>query len=109
MGSVLAVDARLPGRERPRGRPSAAAAFARRELDADLIEKDRASAFSRESWQKCADFGVLALPLGAWAAAHADVYGLRALWIVLVGLNLVTAIAYVVWFRLGTWASTVLK
>jgi putative MATE family efflux protein len=54
-------------------------------------------------------FGVLALPLGAWAAANADAYGLRALWIVIVGLNLVTAIAYVVWFRLGTWASTVLK
>lgn len=54
-------------------------------------------------------FGLLALPLGAWATAEAQDYGLRALWIVIVGLHLVTAIAYVVWFRLGTWATKVLR
>ena len=50
-----------------------------------------------------------ALPLGAWAAAHADEYGLRALWLVTVLLHLVVAVAYVVWFRLGTWATKVLR
>jgi Na+-driven multidrug efflux pump len=54
-------------------------------------------------------FGVLALPLGAWAAGQADVFGLRALWMVTVLLHLVVAIAYVVWFRLGTWATKVLR
>jgi len=54
-------------------------------------------------------FGVAALPLGAWAAAHADEHGLRALWMVTVLLHLVVAVAYVVWFRLGTWATKVLR
>ena len=38
-------------------------AFARSELDYDMIEADRASAFSREAWQKCAAFGILGLPI----------------------------------------------
>jgi alkylation response protein AidB-like acyl-CoA dehydrogenase len=35
--------------------------FAEGELNAGLPERDRDSAFSREIWQKCADFGVLRL------------------------------------------------
>ncbi len=37
--------------------------FARNELNYDMIEADRESAFSREAWQKCADFGILGLPI----------------------------------------------
>ena len=35
--------------------------FAREELDAGVLERDRSGVFSREHWQKCADFGVLRL------------------------------------------------
>jgi alkylation response protein AidB-like acyl-CoA dehydrogenase len=38
-------------------------AFARGELDYDMVEADRASAFAREAWRKCADFGILGLPI----------------------------------------------
>lgn len=37
--------------------------FAKSELDYDMIEKDRASEFSRDAWQKCCDFGILGLPI----------------------------------------------
>jgi alkylation response protein AidB-like acyl-CoA dehydrogenase len=37
--------------------------FAEKELNYDLIERDAASAFWREGWQKCADFGLLGLPV----------------------------------------------
>lgn len=37
--------------------------FARRELAHDMIEADRAGAFSRAAWEKCAAFGVLGLPI----------------------------------------------
>ncbi len=37
--------------------------FARAQLDYDMIEADRAQTFSREAWQKCADFGVQGLPI----------------------------------------------
>jgi alkylation response protein AidB-like acyl-CoA dehydrogenase len=37
--------------------------FARGELDYDMVEADRESKFSREAWQKCADFGILGLPI----------------------------------------------
>lgn len=38
--------------------------FAQRELNTDLIERDRAGELSRENWQKCAAFGIqgLAVP-----------------------------------------------
>ena len=36
----------------------AAAEFARRELNQGLVERDEASRFSRESWRKCAEFGI---------------------------------------------------
>jgi len=37
--------------------------FARSELAHDMVEADRTSSFSREAWQKCADFGILGLPI----------------------------------------------
>ena len=37
--------------------------FARSELGYDMIEADRAEAFSREAWQKCAEFGIQGLPI----------------------------------------------
>lgn len=36
--------------------------FARRELQDDLIARDRGSEFSRELWQKCGAFGIQGLP-----------------------------------------------
>jgi alkylation response protein AidB-like acyl-CoA dehydrogenase len=51
---------------------SAAIKFAKNELNIDLIERDKQSRFLRESWQKCADFGVLGLAVpeeyGGYAA-----------------------------------------
>ena len=35
--------------------------FARRELDDDIISRDRESCFSREYWDKCARFGILGM------------------------------------------------
>ena len=37
--------------------------FARNELGGELMERDREARFSPESWQKCADFGLLGLPI----------------------------------------------
>lgn len=37
--------------------------FATRELQDDLIERDKKAKFSREFWQKCADFGIQGLPI----------------------------------------------
>ncbi len=36
--------------------------FARKELNSDLIERDRAAAFPHELWRKCAELGLCALP-----------------------------------------------
>lgn len=58
---------------------------------------------------ECLVYAVAAWPLGSWAAHNADTFGLRGLWLVAVALHLAVAVAYVVWFRLGTWASKVLK
>jgi hypothetical protein len=53
---------------------NAAIKFAKNELNADLIERDRESAFLRESWQKCADFGVLGLAVPeAYGGSDADI------------------------------------
>ena len=41
------------------------ARFAREQLNADVVARDRNSIFSREIWQKCADFGVLGLSVPA--------------------------------------------
>jgi alkylation response protein AidB-like acyl-CoA dehydrogenase len=39
--------------------------FARSELNEDVIRRDREEIFSFEGWKKCADFGVLGLPVPA--------------------------------------------
>ena len=36
--------------------------FARKALQDDLIRRDKAAEFSRELWQRCADFGIQGLP-----------------------------------------------
>jgi alkylation response protein AidB-like acyl-CoA dehydrogenase len=36
--------------------------FAQKELNKDIILRDKESSFSRELWNKCADFGILGLP-----------------------------------------------
>ncbi len=36
--------------------------FAQKELNKDIIRRDKESSFSRELWKKCADFGILGLP-----------------------------------------------
>jgi L-prolyl-PCP dehydrogenase len=36
--------------------------FAQKELNRDMIERDRQGSFSRELWKKCADFGIQGLP-----------------------------------------------
>jgi len=41
----------------------AAIKFARAELVDDMIRRDRAAEFNREGWNKCADFGLLAMPI----------------------------------------------
>lgn len=41
----------------------AAIDFAQSELGHDIIEHDRDATFSRDAWQKCAEFGVLGLPI----------------------------------------------
>ena len=43
----------------------AAADFARRELNRDLIERDHAGEFPREAWLACAKFGIQGLPVPA--------------------------------------------
>jgi alkylation response protein AidB-like acyl-CoA dehydrogenase len=37
--------------------------FAREELDADFVARNRAGIFSRDLWRKCADFGIQGLPI----------------------------------------------
>ncbi len=37
--------------------------FARSELGKDIIRRDREEEFSREDWKKCANFGVLGMPI----------------------------------------------
>ena len=37
--------------------------FAHSELDSDLIVRDAEGHFSREAWQRCADFGLLRMPI----------------------------------------------
>ena len=43
----------------------AAIAFARRELDHDLAQRDDAGEFSGEAWRACAKFGIQGLPIPA--------------------------------------------
>src|SRR5580765_227752 len=41
----------------------AVAEFARRELNKDVAERDRAGSFSRSAWERCAGFGLQGLPV----------------------------------------------
>jgi alkylation response protein AidB-like acyl-CoA dehydrogenase len=48
--------------------------FARKELNEGIIERDREGTFSRENWQKCADFGIQGLPFPEeYGGANADI------------------------------------
>jgi alkylation response protein AidB-like acyl-CoA dehydrogenase len=50
------------------------AEFARNELGEDMIDRDRDGRFSRASWQKCADLGLLGLPIPAqYGGAGSDI------------------------------------
>jgi hypothetical protein len=52
----------------------AAAAFARRELDQGLAEREEAGQFSPEAWRACAKFGIQGLPIPAeLGGAGADI------------------------------------
>ncbi len=58
--------------------------FARRELNAEVVERDRTAEFSRKAWGKCADLGLLGLPVpkeygGAGADALTTIVALEAL------------------------------
>lgn len=41
----------------------AAIAFARSSLASDLVERDREAHFDRDAWKRCAEFGVLGMPI----------------------------------------------
>lgn len=41
----------------------AAIEFARTSLTSDMVARDREAAFDREAWRRCADFGVLGMPI----------------------------------------------
>jgi alkylation response protein AidB-like acyl-CoA dehydrogenase len=43
----------------------AATAFARRELNQDLVKREDAGEFPREAWRKCAKSGIQGLPVPA--------------------------------------------
>ncbi len=48
--------------------------FARKELNRDVIEKDRTGTFPRDEWKKCADFGIQAFPFPeAYGGINADI------------------------------------
>lgn len=48
--------------------------FAQKELNGDVIERDRAEIFPRDLWRKCAEFGILGLPFPErYGGAEADV------------------------------------
>jgi alkylation response protein AidB-like acyl-CoA dehydrogenase len=58
--------------------------FARRELNDNVLERDRSGTFSRAAWRKCAGLGLLGLPLppeygGAGADATTTIVALEAL------------------------------
>lgn len=47
--------------------------FAQQELNEDVVDRDREGLFSRELWQKCADFGILGLSVPAAYGGRDDV------------------------------------
>ena len=57
--------------------------FARRELNDDVVERDKSGTFSRDAWRKCAEMGLLGLPVpeeygGAGADALTTMVALEA-------------------------------
>ncbi len=70
--------------EEQRALRTSVADFARRELNDDVVERDKTAVFSREAWAKCADLGLLGLPVpkeygGAGADAVTTMVALEAL------------------------------
>ncbi len=63
----------------------AALAFAREALASDMIANDRDHAFDRDAWRRCADFGVLGMPVPAEYGGMG--LGLSALLAVMEGLG----------------------
>jgi alkylation response protein AidB-like acyl-CoA dehydrogenase len=59
--------------------------FARAALSSDLIERDRNAHFDREGWRKCAEFGVLGMPIPEQYGGHG--LGLSELLAVMEGLG----------------------
>ena len=58
--------------------------FGRRELNEDLLERDKSGTFSRDAWKKCAGLGILGLPVpeeygGTGADATTTMVALEAL------------------------------
>ena len=58
--------------------------FGRRELNEDVLERDKSGTFSRDAWQKCAGLGILGLPVpeaygGTGADATTTMVALEAL------------------------------
>jgi len=51
--------------EEQRNLQQGAVTFAREALSADMIARDREGRFDRELWRRCADFGVLGMPIAA--------------------------------------------
>lgn len=48
--------------------------FAQKELNDDVVDREREGQFSRALWQKCADFGLLGLPMPAeYGGAGSDI------------------------------------
>ncbi|MGE5307761.1 MAG: acyl-CoA dehydrogenase family protein [Deltaproteobacteria bacterium] len=48
--------------------------FARKELNEDVISRDKAGVFSRDLWCKCADFGIQGLPFpGEFGGSSSDI------------------------------------
>ena len=48
--------------------------FAQKELNQDMVERDKEGRFARSLWQKCADFGITALPIPEqYGGAEADI------------------------------------
>lgn len=48
--------------------------FARKELNSDVGDRERAGQFPRAAWQKCAEFGLLGLPIAAeYGGAGSDI------------------------------------
>ncbi len=78
----LAMDFELT--EEQRSLRQSVVEFARRELNEDVVRRDKAATFSREAWTKCADLGLLGLPVpkeygGVGADALTTVLALEAL------------------------------